>query len=153
MSTYSLQSDSILTSLVGQSLPATVWYRFVAGINAQLRTAQRGNLRRSLAVVVKWLASHINPTFREYGIRIDLASFQAVASGKYQLGIIMAEVDRTQEEVEDTSPFPESPGLITPAASIRPFPPNEGFNRPHPMDDPEPVSHQISRLLVPLFPH
>ncbi|BBN19524.1 hypothetical protein MPTK1_8g11390 [Marchantia polymorpha subsp. ruderalis] len=89
MAAYSLHSDNLLTSLICQALPATVWYRFVAGLNAQLRTVRRGSLRSTLLPVDEWLNSHVNPRFREQGIRIDLAWFQATASGYYQLGVVL----------------------------------------------------------------
>lgn len=72
-----------------QALPATVWYRFVAGLNAQLRTVRKGSLRSTLRPVDEWLVSHVNPRFGVQGIRVDLAWFQATASGYYQLGVVL----------------------------------------------------------------
>ncbi|KAL0286259.1 UNVERIFIED_CONTAM: hypothetical protein Sangu_2741200, partial [Sesamum angustifolium] len=42
MSPYNLYSDTLLTNLIAQHVPATVWNRLVAGLNAQLRTVRHG---------------------------------------------------------------------------------------------------------------
>nr|GEV91642.1 glycine-rich protein [Tanacetum cinerariifolium] len=41
MSPFSLQSDNTITTLMNQAVPPTTWYRFVAGLNAQLRLVSR----------------------------------------------------------------------------------------------------------------
>eukprot|EP00897_Mesotaenium_endlicherianum_P005770 jgi/Mesen1/5220/ME000026S04528 len=92
MAPFSLHSDNLLTSLIGQSIPATVWYRMVAGLNAQLRTVRRGSLRTHLIPVLSWLATHANPWLAVHRIRVDLAWFQATSSGYYQLGLLVNSV-------------------------------------------------------------
>ena len=57
-------------------LPASIWYRMVAGLNAQLRTVRQGCLRRGLAPLLTWIGTHANPWLRLHGLRIDLAWFQ-----------------------------------------------------------------------------
>ncbi|KAL3690273.1 hypothetical protein R1sor_016582 [Riccia sorocarpa] len=91
MAPYALHSDNLLTSLVCQVVPATVWYRFVAGLNAQLRTVRKGALRSTLRPVDDWLNSHVNPRFSVDGVRVDLAWFQATATGYYQLGVVLSQ--------------------------------------------------------------
>ncbi|KAH9327996.1 hypothetical protein KI387_000104, partial [Taxus chinensis] len=93
MAPYFLHSDNLLTSLLGQSVPATVWYRFVAGLNAYLRTVRQGCLRVTLVPVLNWLGTHATPSLKMHGIRVDLAWFQATTSGYYQLGLIVNEAD------------------------------------------------------------
>ncbi|KAG9445697.1 hypothetical protein H6P81_011825 [Aristolochia fimbriata] len=43
---FSLHSDNVFTSLMSQAVPPTIWYRLVAGLNAQLRLVHRGNEMR-----------------------------------------------------------------------------------------------------------
>lgn len=90
MSPYSLHSDLLLTNLLGQHVPASVWNRLVAGLNAQLRTVRHGSLRTSLRPLVDWISSHANPQLEFHAIKIELGWFQATASGYYQLGILVA---------------------------------------------------------------
>ncbi len=71
-------------------MPATMWYRMVAGLNAQLRTVRRGWLRRSLLPVINWLNTHVNPWISIQGLRADLAWFQATSSGYFQLGLVLS---------------------------------------------------------------
>ncbi|KAK0587259.1 hypothetical protein LWI29_020097 [Acer saccharum] len=61
MSPYYLHSDALLTNLLGQHVPATVWNRLVAGLNAQLRTVRHGSIRTALVPVIDWISSHGNP--------------------------------------------------------------------------------------------
>ncbi|KAG0456393.1 hypothetical protein HPP92_024181 [Vanilla planifolia] len=42
MAPFSLHSDNVLTSLMSQAVPPTIWYRLVAGLNAQLRLVKWG---------------------------------------------------------------------------------------------------------------
>lgn len=109
MAPYSLHSDNLLTSLLGQSVPATMWYRFIAGLNAYLRTVHRGCLRITLLPVINWLGTHANPWLSLHGIRVDLAWFQATTSGYYQLGLI---VNETNEVAQPTS-LPNMGGTMT----------------------------------------
>eukprot|EP01018_Ginkgo_biloba_P032513 Gb_27769 [translate_table: standard] len=97
MSPYCLHSDNLLTSLMGQVVPATVWYRFVAGLNAQLRTVRQGCLRNTLLPVINWLSTHANSWLSLQGIRVDLAWFQATSSGYYQLGLVVNAADEVSQ--------------------------------------------------------
>nr|XP_023923290.1 uncharacterized protein LOC112034708 isoform X2 [Quercus suber] len=90
MSPYNLHSDTLLTNLLGQHVPATVWTRLVAGLNAQLRTVRHCSIRSALIPVIDWINSHANPQLEFHGIKIELGWFQATASGYYQLGILVA---------------------------------------------------------------
>ncbi|KAK3009003.1 hypothetical protein RJ639_013595 [Escallonia herrerae] len=96
MAPFSLHSDNIITSLMSQSLPPTTWYRFVAGMNAQLRLVRRGCLRTMLHAVIRWLESCVNPALRVYGIRIDLGWFQATSGGYHQYGLFVHAVEETE---------------------------------------------------------
>ncbi|KAJ8755136.1 hypothetical protein K2173_018934 [Erythroxylum novogranatense] len=89
MSPYNLHSDMLLTNLLGQHVPATVWNRFVAGLNCQLRTVRHGSVRSALLPVIHWLSSHGNPQLDFHGVKIELGWFQATPSGYYQLGILV----------------------------------------------------------------
>ncbi|KAK9266889.1 hypothetical protein L1049_027148 [Liquidambar formosana] len=89
MSPYGLYSDTLLTNLLGQHVPATVWNRLVAGLNAQLRTVRHGSIRSALIPVIGWISSHGNPQLEFHGVKIELGWFQATASGYYQLGILV----------------------------------------------------------------
>lgn len=75
---------------VTQHVPATVWTRLVAGLNAQLRTVRHGSIRSALVPVINWINSHANPQLEFHGVKIELGWFQATASGYYQLGILVA---------------------------------------------------------------
>ncbi|WZZ76610.1 hypothetical protein YC2023_087980 [Brassica napus] len=89
MACYSLQSDEILTSLMSQLVSPTTWYRFVAGLNAQLRLVQQGKLRSTFCSVMRWIETHGNPALRRHGVHVDLARFQASPSSSCQYGIIV----------------------------------------------------------------
>lgn len=90
MAPYNLHSDNLLTCLVAQCVPATVWYRMVAGINAQLRTVRRGALRGHLQPLLTWIVSHANPSLSMSGITVELAQFPAsTSSGYHQLGLVL----------------------------------------------------------------
>ncbi|KAJ7554138.1 hypothetical protein O6H91_06G127300 [Diphasiastrum complanatum] len=97
MTAYNLHSDNLLTSLLGQAVPATMWYRMVSGLNAQLRAVRRGRLRKTLLPIINWLNSHANPWLCLQGVRVDLAWFHATASGYYQLGLVLTAADRTSD--------------------------------------------------------
>ncbi|KAJ7952625.1 Glycine-rich protein [Quillaja saponaria] len=90
MSPYNLYSDTLLTKILGQHVPATVWNRLVAGLNAQLRIVRHGSIRSALVHVVDWINSHGNPQLEFHGVKVELGWFQATASGYYQLGILVA---------------------------------------------------------------
>ncbi|KAK1565194.1 hypothetical protein Q3G72_020822 [Acer saccharum] len=89
MSPYYLHSDALLTNLLGQHVPATVWNRLVAGLNAQLRTVRHGSIRTALVPVIDWISSHGNPQLEFHGVKIELGWFQPTASGYYQLGVLV----------------------------------------------------------------
>ncbi|KAM7254037.1 hypothetical protein ACFE04_031719 [Oxalis oulophora] len=93
MSPYNLHSDTLLTNLLGQHVPATVWNRLVAGLNAQLRTVRQGSIRSALIPVIGWISSHANPQLEFHGVKLELGWFQATASGYYQLGILVVAGD------------------------------------------------------------
>lgn len=100
MAPFTLHSDNILTSLMSQAVPPTTWYRLVAGLNAHLRLVRRGCFRKTFRPVLKWLESHANPVLKNYGLRVDLAWFQATACGYCQYGLLVYAVD---ENVEPSS--------------------------------------------------
>lgn len=87
MSPYSLHSDALLTNLIAQHVPTTVWSHLLAGLNAQLRTVRHGFMRSTLAPIICWIESHANPQLEFHGARIDLGWFHATSSGYNQLGI------------------------------------------------------------------
>ncbi|KAA8522109.1 hypothetical protein F0562_012577 [Nyssa sinensis] len=89
MSPYNLHSDTLLTNLLGQHVPATVWNRLVAGLNAQLRTVRHGSIRSALVPVIDWIRSHGNPQLEFHGVKIELGWFQATATGYYQFGVLV----------------------------------------------------------------
>lgn len=115
MSPYNLHTDMLLTNLLGQvscsyiifsnlklfdeylkevmcspqHVPATVWNRLVAGLNAQLRTVRHGSIRSAIIPVINWINSHGNPQLEFHGVKLELGWFQATASGYYQLGILV----------------------------------------------------------------
>uniref|UniRef100_A0A1J3JZJ4 DUF8003 domain-containing protein n=1 Tax=Noccaea caerulescens TaxID=107243 RepID=A0A1J3JZJ4_NOCCA len=103
MAYYSLQSDDILTSLLSQLVPPTTWYRFIAGLNAQLRLVQQGNLRSTFRSVMKWIETHGNPALKRHGVRVDLARFQASPSSSCQYGILVHTiVDEVTAAIDET---------------------------------------------------
>lgn len=83
-----------------QSVPPTIWYRLVAGLNAQLRLVRRGRLRVTFRSVLRWLETHANPALRIHGVRVDLAWFQATACGYCQYGLL---VNTTEDENQSVS--------------------------------------------------
>jgi hypothetical protein len=86
----------------------------VAGLNAQLRTVQRGSLRSSLMPVVNWLNTHANVKLSPQGVRVDLAWYQATASGYYQIGLLLNAAD----EVPAPMPVLEMPSPTTSPRSM-----------------------------------
>ncbi|KAJ6994791.1 hypothetical protein NC653_017555 [Populus alba x Populus x berolinensis] len=100
MAPFSIQSDNILTSLMGQMVAPTTWYRIAAGLNAQLRLVCRGRLIATFRPVLRWLETHANPALRSHGVHVDLAWFQATTSGHCQYGLL---VHAVEEESEHTS--------------------------------------------------
>jgi hypothetical protein len=68
-----------------------MWYRMVAGLNAQLRTVRRGSLRSTLLPVLNWLNTTANPRLSTLGY--------------YQLGLVVNPPD----EVPQPMQFPDEP--------------------------------------------
>lgn len=93
MAPFSLHSDNVLTSLMSQAVPPTIWYRLVAGLNAQLRLVQRGRLRMLLLPVLSWLETISNPALSRHGVLVDLAWFQPTSFGYYQLGLVVYSIE------------------------------------------------------------
>lgn len=87
-----------------QSVPPTTWYRLVAGLNAHLRLVRRGCLRKTFRPVLRWLESHAHPKLKNYGLRIDLAWFQATACGYCQYGLLVYAVDEDLESLSVECP-------------------------------------------------
>ncbi|XP_052209354.1 uncharacterized protein LOC127812869 isoform X2 [Diospyros lotus] len=102
MSPYNLYSDTLLTNLLGQHVPATVWNRLVAGLNAQLRTVRHGSICSALVPVIDWIRSHGNPQLEFHGVRIELGWFQATATGYYQLGILVVVGDYSPHSLQQS---------------------------------------------------
>ncbi|KAG0610062.1 hypothetical protein M758_7G036100 [Ceratodon purpureus] len=119
LSPYNFHSDNLLTNLLSQAVPATMWYRLVAGLNAQLRTVRKGKLCTTLMPVISWLETHANPWLFEQGLRIDLAWCQATASGYYQLGLLLNQADDIPQYFHSASvvSIPRSPGSVCSAES------------------------------------
>ncbi|TVU17129.1 hypothetical protein EJB05_33144, partial [Eragrostis curvula] len=86
---FSLHSDTVVTSLLSQAVPSSIWHRLVAGLNAQLRLVRRGSLKATFLPVLKWLETHANPALNTYRVRIDLAWFQVTALGYCQFGLVI----------------------------------------------------------------
>uniref|UniRef100_M8C238 DUF8003 domain-containing protein n=1 Tax=Aegilops tauschii TaxID=37682 RepID=M8C238_AEGTA len=89
MAPFSLHSDSVVTSLISQVVPSSIWHRLVAGLNAQLRLVRHGNLKVTFLPMLKWLETHANPALDTYHVRVDLAWFQATALGYCQYGLVI----------------------------------------------------------------
>ncbi|XP_077212654.1 uncharacterized protein LOC143847765 isoform X1 [Tasmannia lanceolata] len=97
MAPFMLHSDNVLTSLMSQSVPPTIWYRLVAGLNAHLRLVRRGHLRLTFQPVLNWLETHANPTLSIHGVWVDLAWFQATGFGYCQFGLVVYAVEEESE--------------------------------------------------------
>ncbi|XAR70587.1 hypothetical protein NMG60_11027490 [Bertholletia excelsa] len=108
MSPYNLHSDMLLTNLLGQHVPASVWNRLVAGLNVQLRTVRQSSVRSSLIPVIDWIKSHGNPQLEFHGVRIELGWFQATATGYYQLGILVVVGDYSIPSLHQSEPLDRS---------------------------------------------
>lgn len=93
MAPFVLHSDNILTSLMSQAVTSTIWYRLVAGLNAQLRLVRRDQLKSTFRPIISWLDTYANPTLSVHRIRVDLACFQPTALGYYQFGLVVSAVE------------------------------------------------------------
>lgn len=96
-----------------QHVPATVWNRLVAGLNAQLRTVRQGSIRSTLIPVLEWMCSHGNPQLDFHGVKIDLGWFQATASGYYQLGVLVMVGDHSLHSMHQSDWMDRSNGELT----------------------------------------
>ncbi|KAL3818986.1 hypothetical protein ACJIZ3_004891 [Penstemon smallii] len=94
---FSLHNDNIITSLMSQSLPPTTWYRFVAGLNAQLRLVRRGCLKAKFRPVLQWLETFANPALKIYGVHVHLARFQASTEGYSHYGLVIYAVEEGRD--------------------------------------------------------
>ncbi|URD89015.1 glycine-rich protein [Musa troglodytarum] len=98
---FLLHSDNVLTSLMSQAVPPTIWYRLVAGLNAQLRLVRHGHLKVTFIPVLSWLETHANPYLRQHGVCVDLAWFRATALGYCQFGLVVYAVEGETESTID----------------------------------------------------
>ncbi|GAB2219700.1 hypothetical protein Droror1_Dr00007337 [Drosera rotundifolia] len=97
MAPYFFHNDYILTRLLEEvSVSSTVWYRFVAGLNAQLRLVRRG---QTFAAIISWLETHGNPTLSAYGVQVDLAGFHRTATGFSHFGLVMRAAEAVSVKV------------------------------------------------------
>ncbi|KAM0944757.1 hypothetical protein DsansV1_C11g0112261 [Dioscorea sansibarensis] len=96
MAPFFLHSDNVLTSLMSQSVQPTIWYRLVAGLNAQLRLVRRGQLKVTFLPVLSWLETHANQALITHGVCVDLAWFQATSCGYCQLGLVVYAVGESE---------------------------------------------------------
>ncbi|XP_019191996.1 PREDICTED: uncharacterized protein LOC109186463 isoform X2 [Ipomoea nil] len=101
---FYLHSDNILTSLMSQSVPPTMWYRLVAGLNARLRLVRRGHLTATFSQIVNWLETHANPCLHAHGIHIDLTRFQPSSCGYHQFGLLVCAVENEAVQPSNESP-------------------------------------------------
>ena len=83
-----------------QTVPPTIWYRLVLGLNAQLRLVCDGHLRTSFNLIVNWLDAFANPTLKTLHIHVDLVALQPTASGYCQFGLV---VHADEEETGQSS--------------------------------------------------
>ncbi|KAL2928800.1 Eukaryotic translation initiation factor 3 subunit H [Bienertia sinuspersici] len=106
MAPFSLHNDNVLTSLISQSIPPTVWYRLVAGLNAQLRLVRRGQLKLTFEPVVNWLEVLGNPVLITHGLRVDLAWFQPTTLGYSQFGLVVYRARNVQSAGGSINKYP-----------------------------------------------
>lgn len=85
-----------------QHVPPTVWNRFVAGLNAQLRTVRHGWIHSALIPVINWIKSHGDSQLEFHGVKIELGWFQATATGYYQLGILVVVGDHSPHSLHQS---------------------------------------------------
>ncbi|KAL8522147.1 hypothetical protein ACS0TY_012337 [Phlomoides rotata] len=93
MTPFTLHNDNIITSLMSQAVPPTTCYRFVAGLNAQLRLVRRGCLRAKFRPVLQWLETFANPALRSCGVHVDLAWFRDTTDGCCHYGLLVYAVE------------------------------------------------------------
>ncbi|OIV96634.1 hypothetical protein TanjilG_28491 [Lupinus angustifolius] len=100
MAPFSLNNDTILTSLMSQSVQPTTWYRLVAGLNAQLRLVRRGRLRVTFQPVLRWLETHANPALSIHKVQVDLAWFPTTSSGYCHYGLVVNALEEGNPNTE-----------------------------------------------------
>jgi len=57
-----------------------------------LRLVRKGRLRVMFPAVVTWIETYANPTLKIYGVRVDLALFQATSGNNHQYGLMISSV-------------------------------------------------------------
>ncbi|RXH74676.1 hypothetical protein DVH24_029397 [Malus domestica] len=137
MAPFHLCSDNILTSLMSQSIPPTIWYRLVAGLNAQLRLVRQGHLKLTFGHVISWLETHANPTLSAYGVHVALAWFQPTASGYSQFGLLVYAINN-----ESVPPALEGQDALSPRDHLSRTPRNHWEN---PFDHLRLIDHWMSQ--------
>nr|GME14715.1 uncharacterized protein LOC109179865 [Ipomoea batatas] len=97
MAPFSLNNDNIITSLMSQCVPPTTWYRFVAGLNAQLRLVRQGCLKKTFRPVLRWLEGFANPALRVYGVHVELVWSQATTGSYIQYGLLVHSIGEVEQ--------------------------------------------------------
>lgn len=87
-------------------MPPTVWYRLVAGLNAQLRLVRLGQLKSTFEPVVNWLEALGNPVLIAHGLRVDLAWFQPTTCGYSQFGLVVYKAQSLQTAGGSINKYP-----------------------------------------------
>lgn len=82
-----------------QAAPPTTWYRFVAGLNAQLRLVRKGRLKSMFRPILIWLETFGNPALKMYGLHVDLTRFQATTGASCQYGLLVYALDGQDEQI------------------------------------------------------
>lgn len=96
---YTVLRNTCLRAFAVQAVPPTTWYRFVAGLNAQLRLVRKGCLRSMFRPILNWLETFGNPALKMYGLRVDLARFQSTTGASCQYGLLVYALDGQDEQV------------------------------------------------------
>jgi len=55
-----------------------------------------------LLPVLNWLNTHANSRLATVGVRVDMAWYQATASGYYQLGLVVNPADELPQSMSDS---------------------------------------------------
>lgn len=122
---------------MSQSIPPTIWYRLVAGLNAQLRLVRHGHLKLTFGHVISWLETHTNPTLSAYGVHVALAWFQPTASGYSQFGLLVYAINN-----EGVPPALEGQDALSPRDHLSRTPRNHWEN---PFDHLRLIDHWMSQ--------
>lgn len=109
-----------------QAAPPTTWYRFVAGLNAQLRLVRKGRLRSMFRPILIWLETFGNPALKMYGLHVDLARFEATTGASCQYGLLVYALDGQDEQIslesQDGTPRSDQQTWYIVLLSVHPFP-------------------------------